>query len=292
MNKFLLWRNKITSLYIQLINTLKDNLFLTIGFYGLLFILLIAILAQWIAPYSKMLYPNLKLLMPAWDEYGDLNHLLGVDQNGQDIFKRLVLSLQTSLFIAFVISFCVIIIGSVFSLIAIFIKTVSDSIIVFFRIITTVPPLLMMIIFAIFSGNSLQNLMLVIIITMLPRFIYNLHNTIKHEFRKPYIVALRLDGLTSFGIMRYSVLPNIWPNYLTECINVYILSLLASTTLTFLNFGISSSSNELGIMMRDMVEIMPINRWGFLAPGLAIMTTILLLNFLNFGLQQLFSKGH
>lgn len=290
MNQFKLWKNKIFRCYVRFITSLKDNRFLSIGFYGMLAMILIAILTPWLASNREAIYPDLALLIPAWDERGDINHILGIDQNGRDIFTNLLWSFQTSLVITFIISFYIIIIGSFISLVATFVKSVRNNIIVSFRMITTIPPLLMIIIIAIFSGNTLINLMIAIAISMLPQFIYNLDNMVTNELNKAYITALRLDGLCSFRIMWHCVVPNIWLNYIKECINVYIISLSSLTTLTFLNFGIESGKHELGIMMRDMIEIMPFNQWGFLAPGLIIMTIIILLNFLNFGLQQLFSR--
>lgn len=290
MNQFKLWKNKIFRYYIRFISSLKDNRFLSIGFYGILAVILIAILMPWLAYDRSTIYPDLALLIPAWHEKGDINHILGIDQNGRDIFANLLWSFQTSLVITFTISFYIIVIGSFISLIATFVKSFRNNIILFFRMITTIPPLLMIIIIAIFTGNTLVNLMIAITISMLPQFIYNLHNMVKNELNKAYITALRLDGLCLLRIMWHCVIPNIWLNYIKECINVYIISLSSLTTLTFLNFGIDSGKHELGIMMRDMIEIMPFNQWGFLAPGLIIMAIIILLNFLNFGLQQFFSR--
>lgn len=290
MNKWSRWQNRGVDMYGQFITVSKDNLFLSIGFYGLFIILLTVILTPWIASDKTQIYPTLRLLAPAWEDSGDLNHILGVDQHGQDIFKHLLWSTHASLIMTFLVTLCVVLLGSAISLVATFIKPISDSITVFFRAITTIPPLLMMMIFAIFGGNTLFNLMLVVGIAMLPRFIYNVHNALKNEIDKPYITALRLDGLSPLSILWYSLIPNSWSKFISECINIYCLSLLALTTLTFLNFGQDSDNNELGIMMRQMIAIIPINKWGFLAPGLAIMIVILLLNLLNFGLQQFFSR--
>lgn len=290
MNNMARWQNKSIEIYGRFFTVSKDNVFLCVGLYGLCLIVMVVILTPWIGHDKNQLYSHLRLLAPAWEKSGDLTHILGVDQQGRDIFTHLLWALRTSLIVNFWITLCVILLGSLISLLGTFVKAVSDNITIFFRVITTIPPLLMMMIVALFWGDTLINLMLVVGITMLPRFIYNVYHALRNEIDKPYITALRLDGLSSLDILWHSLIPNSWAKFITECINIYCLCLLAFTTLTFLRFGSHSLHDELGLMMRQMVAIIPFNKWGFIAPGLTIMVIILLSNLLNFGLQQFFSR--
>jgi ABC-type antimicrobial peptide transport system permease subunit len=286
MNNLAIYRTKLRYTYTAFVRTMHHNLFLIIGFYGLLLTLIACILTPWLASNIDQLYPLKRFLMPAWFEQGDINHILGIDNTGKDIFKRLLWALQTSLAITLLITLYVILIGTVMSLWTVFCRPAAHIVLLSIQTITAIPPLLMMMILSLFSGNTLNNLMMVVGVSLLPRFIYNLYNMVNNELKKTYIIALRLDGLSIMNIMRYSVFPNILANFVSECIAIFTTCLLALTTLTFLNFGIESDYNELGVMMREMIAIMPINQWAFIAPGLAILCVILLLNFFDYGLQQ------
>lgn len=286
MNSLAMYRIKLVNIWRSFVRTIHHNIFLIIGFYGLLLTLIACILTPWLAANVDQLYPLKRFLMPAWFEQGDINHILGIDDTGKDIFKRLLWAMQTSLSITLIITLFVISLGTAISLWTIFYKPITHIILLCTQTITTIPPLLLMIILSLFSGNTLNNLMLVVGVSLLPRFIYNFYNMLNNELKKTYIIALRLDGLSTINIMRYSVLPNILASFISECITIFTSALLALTTLTFLSFGIESDYNELGVMMREMINIMPINQWAFIAPGLAILSVIVLLNFFDYGLQQ------
>lgn len=290
MNKWRQLQNQRFGTYQYFIRFSRHNLFLAVGFYGLCLILLFVLFAPLATPHAIDLYSNHHLLPPAWDEQGNLTHLLGVDQNGKDIFDHLLYSTRATVFITFLLTLSLVLTGSIITMLGIVIKPLSYAVFFILRIITIIPVLLLIMIVAIVSGNTIIKLAVVVAVTMLPRFTYNIHNLIQDEINRFYILALRLDGLSPISILWNSLIPNIWPKYIIECINIYCLFLLAFTTLTFLRFGRDSGDNELGIMMREMIAILPFNKWGFISPGLTILIIILLLNLLNFGLEQFSSR--
>lgn len=265
---------------------IHNNIFLIIGFYGLFLILLLCVCSQFLHINADQVFTQNRLLPPAWHENGDLNHVLGIDYLGRDILAQLLLAFKTTLSITLLITLSTTIIGTMICYLMVFFKPLRWLIKTLFRVITTIPPLLVAIVITFFWGNIISNIMLVIALTILPRFIHNIYYLIIAELNKTYTIAARLDGLSTWGILSRSVFPNIRADFLAEIIVLFSNSLLGITTLTFLGFGTATSYNELGIMMKEMMSIIQINHWAFIAPGLAILITILIVNFLGFGINQ------
>lgn len=286
ISKIRSWTSQIANYYVSFKNYIHNNIFLIIGFYGLLLVLLLCVCTQFLHLNADQIFTQNRLLPPAWNEHGDLNHILGIDYLGRDILAQLLLAFKTTLSITLLITLSTTLIGTTICYLMVFIKPLRWLTKTLFRVIITIPPLLVAIVITFFWGNVISNIMLVIALTILPRFIHNIFHLIITELNKTYTVAARLDGLSTWGILNRSVLPNIRADYLAEIIVLFSNSLLGITTLTFLGFGTATSYNELGIMMKEMMSIIQINHWAFIAPGLAILITILIVNFLGFGINQ------
>lgn len=74
-----------------------------LGTFLILIVVLSAVLAPIIAPYSpnkQDIYRRLK--PPAWQPKGSVEHILGTDQLGRDLFSRIVYGAQISLIIGLV----------------------------------------------------------------------------------------------------------------------------------------------------------------------------------------------
>ncbi|QIQ20840.1 ABC transporter permease subunit [Zophobihabitans entericus] len=269
---------------------IHNNLFLIIGFYGLVSVGFLCLLSLRFVHEIGPLGEKFRLMLPAWNEAGDVKYILGTDKGGYDIFIQLLLAMRTTLSVALQVTLVVTILGGLFSYLLLSFKSLRTLIKTVLRIISSIPPLLIAIVIALFWGNSLFNLMIVIGLTCLPRFIYNVTQMVSNEMNKTYITVAKLDGLSPWVILNHSVLPNIRAAYLSEITVLFSNTLLGITTLSYLQFGTTSRYNELGSMMKEMVSIIDINPWAFIAPGLAILIVIVLVNFLDYGLNLSLSR--
>ncbi|OCG13757.1 hypothetical protein A9G09_07305 [Gilliamella sp. wkB292] len=264
-------------------NRLHSNLYSIVGFYGILAIAFVALSTKWFFHANlNPIYPT--LLPPAWWANGDLNHILGTNANGQDIFDYLLIGYRSTISMTLKAVFYVVVIGGLINYLMFFVSFIRPFIIFIFRFCMVVPPLLGVIVISLLWKDDITNMLFVVGLSYTPRFIYNIHQRAINEWNKTYITAYRLDGLSPFTILNHYILPNILPVYLTEIVSLFGSIILAITTITFLGFANDLSRPDLGMMMFKMKDIIDSNYLAFLAPGLAVSATITFVYLFNFGL--------
>ena len=274
---------KLVNAIVSCFNKLHSNVYLIISFYGILVIAFVALSTKWFFhAHLNPIYPA--LLPPAWWANGDLNHILGTNAKGQDIFDYLLIGYRSSISMTLKAVFYVIAIGGLINYLMFFISFLRPIILFIFKFCIVVPPLLGVIAISMVLEDDITNMLLVIGLSYTPRFIYNIHQRAIDEWHKTYITAYRLDGLSPFSIFNHYILPNILPVYLTEIVSLFGSIILAITTITFLGFANDVSRPDLGMMMFKMKDIIGTNYLAFLAPGLAVVVTITLVYLFNFGL--------
>jgi ABC-type antimicrobial peptide transport system permease subunit len=265
-------------------NKLHGNIYSLVGFYGIVAITFVALSTKWF--FHAHLEPIFAAsLPPAWWAKGDINHILGTNAQGQDIFDYLLIGYRSTISMTLKTVFYVIVIGGLINYLMFFIPFLRAFILLSFRFFMVVPPLLGVITISLLLEDNITNMLLVIGLSYTPRFIYNIHQKVSREWNKIYITAYRLDGLSPFSILNHYILYNILPIYLTEIISLFSSIILAITTITFLGFANDVSRPDLGMMMFRMKDIIDTNYLAFLSPGIAISATIIFVHLLNFGLN-------
>lgn len=264
-------------------NKLHSNLYSIVGFYGILAITFVAVSTKWF--FHAHLNPiYVASLPPAWWANGDINHILGTNHQGQDIFDYLLIGYRSTMSMTLKAVFYVVVIGGIINYLMFFVAFIRPFILFIFRLFMVVPPLLGVIVVSLLLGDDITNVLIIIGLSYAPRFIYNIHQRVIKEWNKTYITAYRLDGLSRFTILNHYILPNILPLYLTEIVSLFGSIILAMTTITFLGFANDYSRPDLGMMMYTMKDIIDTNFLAFLAPGLAVSATITLVYLFNYGL--------
>ncbi|WP_294965610.1 ABC transporter permease subunit [uncultured Gilliamella sp.] len=276
-------RTKLLSWLTLCFNKLHSNLYSMIGFYGILAIVFVSLSTRWF--FHAHLDPiYVASLPPAWVINGDINHILGTNARGQDVFYYLLIGYRSTIAMTMKAVFYVVVIGSILIYLLFFIPALRTIILFIFRFCTVIPPLLGVILISLLVEDNITNMLIVIGLSYMPRFIYNIHQQVIKEWHKTYITAYRLDGLSSFAILNHYIIPNILPVYLTEIVSLFGATILAVTTLTFLGFANDVSRPDLGMMMFQMKDIIATNCWAFLSPGMAVVITITLVYLFVFGL--------
>ncbi|OCG07087.1 hypothetical protein A9G13_08890 [Gilliamella sp. wkB178] len=276
-------RTKLINRLTLCFNKLHSDLYCVIGFYGILAILFVALSTRWF--FHAHLDPIYAVsLPPAWVVNGDINHILGTNAQGQDIFYYLLIAYRSTIAMTMKAVFYVILIGSALNYLMFFVPILRTLILLLFRFCMVIPPLLAVIVISLLIEDNITNMLIVIVLSYMPRFIHNIYQQMFKEWHKTYITAYRLDGLSSFTILNNYIIPNILPVYLTELVSLFGTAILAITTLTFLGFANDISRPDLGMMMFQMKDIITTNYWAFLSPGIAVAVTITLVYLFIFGL--------
>ena len=258
---------------------------------GLIFIIAImltAVFANVLAPYSPDLTNNAVFLKPpAWQAGGSWAYPLGTDAIGRDILSRLIFGARLSLLIGLAVVVMAIVVGIALGLVAGFFRGLTEiAIMRLMDIILTLPSLLLAIVIVAILGPGIMNAMIAVVIVVLPHYVRLTRAAVITENSKDYVTAARASGATRFRLMFAEVLPNCAAPLIVQASLGVSTAILDAAALGFLGLGAQPPASEWGTMLADAREFVLRAWWVVTFPGLMILLTVLAFNLLGDGLRD------
>ena len=245
--------------------------------------IVLALFAEWIAPYppNKMVLTD-RLLPPVWEETGSRAHLLGTDRIGRDILSRIIFGARVSLAAGLLAVAAAACIGTVLGLISGFYGRWIDSLIM--RItdaMLSLPIILIALLFAVTLGPSFTNLIIVLGLVMWARFARLVRGEVLTWKEREFIALARVAGCSSLRIMVRHLFPNV-VNPLMVLATLQIgWVIIVESSLSFLGAGIPPPTPSWGAMMADGRSYIASASWLSLYPGMALVAVVLSVNMLG-----------
>ncbi len=264
------------------------------GILGLL--VLIALTAQWIAPYDP-----LQVLIgveqvkrrddPCIHAFGCAadkpQHIAGIDGNVRDEFSRLLYGARLSLMVGFSTVTFAIIIGTILGALGgYFGGWIDNTIMRFMDVLLAFPSLLLAIAIVTVLGPGLTNALLAIGIVSIPSYARVVRASVLSVREMDYVSATRALGGSNLQILFRRILPNALTPLIVQGTLGIATAILDAAALSFLGLGAQPPTPEWGSMLgaeRNQVFTAP--HLVFL-PGFAIMLTVLSFNLLGDGLRD------
>ena len=267
-----LWRNK----------TAVAGLIIVAGF------VLAAFFAPVLSPHDPVetsLYDQIK--PPVWAEGGTKKNILGTDDLGRDILSRIIYGARVSLIVAVVSVGLAFVLGTLLGSISGYYKGVLDNIIMrIMDIILAFPYLLLAIVVVAYLGPSLQNAMMAIGITYVPRFARIVRGSVLEECEKDYVMAAKAVGAGDWRIIFISILPNCLGPLIVQTTLSFASAILDAAALSFLSLGAQPPTPEWGAMIAKSRALILRAPWVMTFPGIAILLAVLGFNLLGDGLRD------
>jgi peptide/nickel transport system permease protein len=259
--------------------------------FGLIIItafILCAIFAPLLSPHNPVetsLYDQLK--PPIWHEKGTWENILGTDDLGRDTLSRLIYGARVSLVVAIVSVGIAFLSGTLLGAIAGYYKDWRDSIIMrIMDMILAFPYLLLAIVVVAYLGPSLQNGMLAIAITYIPRFARIVRGSVLEECEKDYVMAARSVGAGNMRIIFINIIPNCLGPLIVQTTLNMASAILDAAALSFLSLGAQPPTPEWGAMIAHSRSLILRAPWVMTFPGIAILLAVLGFNLLGDGLRD------
>ncbi|HEX7864072.1 MAG TPA: ABC transporter permease subunit [Variovorax sp.] len=259
-----------------------------IGLATIVFLLLVALFAPWIAPHAPNETNSAVFLQPpAWQQGGSMSYLLGTDAIGRDILSRLMYGARLSLSIGVAVVALSVVVGVVLGLIAGFFRGVLEiAIMRLMDIVLTLPSLLLAIVIVAILGPGLVNAMLAVAIVVLPHYVRITRAAVIAEVSRDYVTAARVSGAGTLRLMFREVLPNCAAPLIVQASLGISTAILDAAALGFLGLGAQPPSPEWGTMLADAREFVLRAWWVVTFPGMAILAAVLAFNLLGDGLRD------
>ncbi|UCX04166.1 ABC transporter permease subunit [Shewanella glacialimarina] len=266
----------------------SKNPFALIGLWGVCFLLLLTILAPFIAPYSvNEQNQQILLLPPSWDPLGHVEYFLGTDDLGRDIFSRILHGVQLTFGMSLIIVSCALFFGFLIGSISGMMRGLKSSILGhLLDALLSIPSLLMAILVVAVIGPGLYNVFWAVGIAMVPQFIRTIHQAVHEELQKEYVTAAKLDGANNLQIFWYVIMPNVWEVLIIQITMAISAAILDIAALGFLNLGAQAPSPEWGAMIAQGLDNLLLAPWTVTIPGVAILFSVLAVNLVGDGLRS------
>jgi dipeptide transport system permease protein len=266
----------------------RENRGAVFGLAVVTVIVLAALLAPWIAPYSPIeQYRDTTKLPPAFVTGGDWRFLLGTDAVGRDMLSRLIYGARISLFIGLSVMLVSAVTGVALGLIAAYFGGLVDVAIArVMDLIVSIPSLVLAILIIAIIGPNLTNTIIAVTIVYLPRYVRLVRASALAELSKDYVTAARMAGASPFRLMTRTVLPNCMPPLIVQGALGVSDAILEAAALGFLGLGAQAPTPEWGSMLADAREFIQAAPWLVTLPGLAILITVLAINLMGDGLRD------
>lgn len=261
----------------------RRNRLAVVGALTLLVLWGVAVLAPWVAPRDPLEMRLDRPLLPPGKE----GHLFGTDNFGRDTLSRLIFGARASLMIGFVVVGIAALLGMVVGVpsayygrwVDILTMRVAD---VFFAF----PFLILAIGVIAVLGPSLVNLMVVLGLVSWPTYARLVRSRVLSLASEQFVEAARAVGAGDLRIMVRHLVPNAVAPVIVLATLGMAGAILAASALSFLGMGVRPPAPEWGSMLNEARPYMRQAPAMIMAPGLAIMTTVLALNFVGDGLRD------
>lgn len=263
----------------------RRNVFMFIGGFILLVLLILAIFADNIAPNSPIYQElDLQLLKP----FTNKRFPLGTDELGRCILSRIIHGTRISLRVAVLTGMLSALIGIPIGLLGGYSKSYLEDIIGrMIDIALATPDILIALALAAIFGRSLAVVMISISFVWWANYARLIRGQTLQIREMDYITAARVVGVKPYRIM----IRHIFPNTIAQTLVMLSLNLasaiLLEASLSFLGMGAQPPTPSWGSMLSTGRNYMQSAPWLSTYPGLMIVMTVLGFNLLGDGLRDI-----
>ena len=256
-------------------NTIKSRLIFFILLAGIL--LLAAAFSDKLAPYDPYAQDLSMSKQPP-----SAAHWMGTDQYGRDVFSRVLVGAQTSIFSTLTLVAAISLFGTIVGTLCGYYGGAVDSVMMRISdVCLAFPGLVFALAIAALLGGGVSNAVLALAVISWPKYARVARSQTLALKSSDFMAAARLSGDTSRQIILRHILPNILgPILVTAMLDIGTM-MMELAGLSFLGLGAQPPTAEWGNMMsggRSMLQTYP---WLVLSPGIAIFLTVVIFNLLG-----------
>jgi peptide/nickel transport system permease protein len=246
-------------------------------------ILLSVIFAPLLTPYNYHEIELTQRLQPP-----SIHHWMGTDNLGRDEFTRVLYGGRVSIFVGLAVALVASIIGTTIGALAGFYGGWLDNLLMRITdLFLAIPFLVTLIIASAALGGSVSSIVIILALFFwMPdaRIVRGVFLSLKE---KEFVEAARASGATNKRIIGQLIPNTMGPIVVNTTLSV-VAAILTESVLSFLGFGIQPPVPTWGNLIDDAAGFIYSASWLLFFPGLAILITVLCVNFIGDGLRDAF----
>ena len=275
-------RMKSEAGFLDIWRRLRKNPLAMFGLFIVALLIFLAITADVIAPYKYYEQDLIASFQPPSKE-----HLFGTDEFGRDILSRIIHGSRISLQVGLIAVGISVVLGGFFGAVAGYYGGRIDNLIMRgMDILLSIPSILLAIAIAASLGPGLYNMMVAVGISTTPQYARIIRGSVLSLRGQEFVEAAKAVGSSDTRIIMKHILPNCLAPIIVQSTLGVASAILTAAGLSFIGLGIQPPTPEWGAMLSGGREYIRDYAYMTIFPGLAIMITILALNFLGDGLRD------
>jgi peptide/nickel transport system permease protein len=273
---------------------MKNHRGLVAGFFIIVTMIVVAILAPILAPQDPYLQELTdRLLPPVWVAGGVWEHPLGTDHLGRDYLSRLLYGARISLVIGMGAASIGCLIGVSMGICAGYFGGRVDHVVNYFLTCQlSLPALLLAMSLVFLIGPSVMVVIGVIGVLHWTFFLIVTRAATMQIRQLDYITSARALGTPRRKLILYEILPNV----LNQIIVVFTLevgfAVIAEASLSFLGVGVPAPNPSWGLMIAEGKTSMFFRPWLVVLPGLALFLLVIGINLMGDGVRDVTAPEH
>ena len=237
--------------------------------------------------------PIISSYNPQSQEFGMIEppsfaHLLGTDDLGRDLFTRILYGARISMFVGIVTVAISAVVGVTMGLVAGYYGGWIDTILMrYIDIQWAFPNFIIAVYLVAVFGTGLSNVIVAVSLAFLDDFARLTRGMVLSIREEEYVLAAKSLGASDLSIIFRHILPNAMAPIIVQATISVSYAILAEAALSFLGLGVKPSTPTWGLIVSDSRSFISRAWWLGVFPGLAIMITVLSINFVGDGLRDI-----
>lgn len=268
--------------FLEVLKRLSRNKSATAGMIIFLFVLLVAIFGEALAPHNYAAVAPSQANIPPCADYW-----FGTDNMGRDIFSRVLVGCKWSLIIGIGAQIIACLGGIILGCIAGFFGGKVDQVIMrLCDVVQSIPSVLLNITLAGIFGPGLFNTILALGLSGITGGTRLMRSSIMTVRKKEYLEAATAINCSNFRIILMHALPNSFAPMIVSFTMSIGSGIIGASALTYLGLGVQPPNPEWGALVTAGRNYLKTAPYMTLIPGACILIVVLALNLFGDGLRD------
>ena len=253
-----------------------------IGAVIVLFLILVAMFAPWIAPYGPKV-TDFDAFLPPNDQ-----HWFGTDHLGRDIFSRVVWGSQLSLYVGLTSVGVGVTLGALWGIGTAYVGGTID--VITQRVVDVLmgfPPIILALGLMAVLGQSVNNVVIALVILLTPSAARTMRSSVLSLKEMAYVESARALGASTLRVVFRHLVPNCLGTYIVLFTVNVAYAIVVEAALSFLGLGSPPDEPSWGGMLTAATASLERAPWIAFFPGAAISLVVFGLNLLGDAIRDM-----